>query len=147
VSLNLGSGLECLKFSRDVILLMNIVVYIGTRQLRIFLTNRLNDARRHGNRSKRITRRDYLTCALSNNVTSNRFWKLCGSFGIHSKLCDLNIDFKPNEINDYFAASINNGDVLDNYDTPSGHLVDPSLRYWMLLRVFLVMLVGSMEYA
>jgi hypothetical protein len=87
-------------------------------------TNRFEDARRHGNRLKRKTTRDYLTCAVGTNVTPNRFWKLCGSFGIHSKRSDSNIEFEPNEIDDHFAASVNNGDVLDNSDTLSGHLGD-----------------------
>jgi hypothetical protein len=52
------------------------------------------------------------------------FWKLCGSFGIHSKRPDSNIDFEPNEINDHFVASVNSGDVFDNSDIPSGHLGD-----------------------
>jgi hypothetical protein len=50
------------------------------------------------------------------------FWKLCGSFGIHSKRSDSNIDFRPNEINDHFTASVNSGDVLDNSDILTGHL-------------------------
>jgi hypothetical protein len=57
VSLNLGSGLGCLKVSRDVILLMDIVIYIMSSPTWDFFTNRFNDARRLGNRLKRKTRR------------------------------------------------------------------------------------------
>jgi hypothetical protein len=57
------------------------------------------------------------------------FWKLCGSFGIHSKRSDSNIDFEPNEINDHFAASVNCGDVFDNSDIPSGNLGDGEFTF------------------
>jgi hypothetical protein len=58
-----------------------------------------------------------------------RFWQLCGSFGIHSKRSDSNIDFGPNEINDHFTASVNSGDVLDNSVIPSGHLGDGEFTF------------------
>jgi hypothetical protein len=96
---------------------------------RDFYTNCFNDAMRHGNRLKRETKRDYLTCALSTNVTPDRFWKLCGSFGIHSKRSDSSVDFEPNEINDHFAASVSNGDILDNSDISSGHLGDGEFTF------------------
>jgi hypothetical protein len=93
--------------------------FFGNSPARESFTNYcFNDEKRHENRLKRETKRDYLTCALSINVTPNRFWKLCGSFGIHSKRSDSNIDFEPDEINDHFAASVNNVDVLDNSNIP-----------------------------
>jgi hypothetical protein len=126
VSPNLGSRHGCLKFSNSVILLMNIVIYIGTRQFGIFLLIVLT---MHGNRLKRENKRDYLTCTLSTNVTPNKFWKLCGSCGIHSKRSNSNIDSEPNEINDHFASFVNNCDILDNSDIPSGSLGDGEFTF------------------
>jgi hypothetical protein len=59
-------------------------------------------------------------------VTPNRFWKLCGSFGIHSKRSDSKIDFEPN-YNDHFAAAVSNRD--DNTDIPTGHLGDGEFTF------------------
>jgi hypothetical protein len=40
-----------------------------------------------------------------------------------------NIDFEPNEINHHFGASVNNRDVLDNSDIPSGHIGDGEFTF------------------